>query len=101
MPRYSLIALATAGLVGCAPTPTLKVDDTYHGSPPKPVAHPLYDPFSPPGTAGVTWVAPTYNGDGTIVKPVDPSQSWNWEDYQAAPWFVGGSGGPHHPAGTF
>ena len=88
-------------IAGCSKAGNLKADNTYHGSPPAPVVHPLYDPFAAPGSNSVTWVAPTYNGNGTIVKPVDPTQSWNWEDYQKAPWFIGGGSGVQHAPGSF
>lgn len=93
--------LLCASLAACGSSGNLGHRDTaYHGSPAAPVTHPRFDPFASPGDAPVVWMAPTFDRQGTIVAPTDPSVSWRWEDYSSAEWFRGGAG-PRNPPGTF
>ena len=100
-PTLPIVSVGLALFLGaCGPGGNLHSDNTYHGSAAQPIKHPKYDPYVGPGDAPVTWVSPTFNRDGMIVAPRDPSQQWQWEDYERSPWFNSGTG-PKRPAGTF
>jgi hypothetical protein len=63
---------------------------------------PVYNPYAPYGEANATWTPPTFNSDGTIVKPTEPSTQDDRPSYETAPWANGASGGSQlAPPGTF
>jgi hypothetical protein len=95
-----LVVLFVA-LSGCGSGGNLSNDNRHHGSARKPVVvNKFFDPYAKPGSNPVIWAAPTWDRNGTIVAPRDPSLQWNWEPYEAAPWRRPGKE-PGAPEGTF
>ncbi len=74
-----LPAVLFLALTGCGSNANLSNDNTYHGSAPKPLGSKFFDPYAKPGSDPVIWVAPTWDRNGTIVAPKNPSLQWNWE----------------------
>jgi hypothetical protein len=74
-----------------------------YGAPKAPlVRNSIYNPYSAYGEANATWEPPTYNRDGTIVKPAEPASQSDRPAYEFAPWASGASGGSTRaPFGTF
>ena len=46
---------------------------SYSAPPAPPIRNPTFMPYAPYGDANATWEPPTFNQDGTIVKPTEPS----------------------------
>jgi hypothetical protein len=66
------------------------------------VRNATYNPYSAYGEANATWQPPTYNRDGTVVKPAEPSSQSDRPAYESAPWATGAGGGSAYtPPGTF
>lgn len=75
---------------------------SYSAPPAPPVQNPTFNPYAPYGDANATWEPPTFNQDGTIVKPVEPSSQAGRPPYEFAPWATGAAGGNQNaPSGTF
>jgi hypothetical protein len=102
MSRDFLLPLAALLVIlcGCGSNGNLAKDNGYRGSSQPPVAEKFFDPFAKPGSNPVIWAAPTWDRNGTIVAPRDPSLQWDWEPYETAPWRHPGQG-PGAPEGTF
>ena len=96
--RAPAAAAVLMSLVACGSGGNLKADNTYHGSPPMVVNHPKFDPFQ--GSRDVTWVAPAYDRQGTIVAPADPAVTGTFEDYRDQDWFEQHNG-PKRPPGSW
>lgn len=95
---FPLLFLATAACSGG------NVESASDYDPPAapPLKHPLYDPTAAYGSARATWAPPTYNRDGTMVRPEDPDVSIGRPDYEHAQWATGAQGGSAlAPPGTF
>jgi hypothetical protein len=95
----TLIALAT--LAACS-SPNVRSASSDHAPTAPAVRNPDYNPYAPYGEANATWMPPTFNRDGTIVKPAEPSTQDDRPGYETAPWSNGASGGSQvAPPGTF
>jgi hypothetical protein len=99
---HRLIALMTvAALVACS-SPNVRSASSYHAPKAPPVLDPVYNSYAPYGEANATWMPATFNRDGTIVKPAEPSTQDDRPSYETAPWANGASGGSQvAPPGTF
>jgi hypothetical protein len=80
----------------------IKPVSSYDAPKAPPVRNPTYNPYSAYGEANATWSPPTYNRDGTIVKPTEPASQSDRPSYESAPWATGAAGGSANaPFGTF
>ncbi|MEO8715010.1 MAG: hypothetical protein ABI369_08350 [Acetobacteraceae bacterium] len=80
----------------------IKPVSSYNAPNAPPVRNPLYNPYAAYGEANATWEPPTYNRDGTIVKPAEPASQSDRPAYEFAPWATGARGGSANaPFGTF
>ncbi|WP_062105745.1 hypothetical protein [Gluconobacter albidus] len=76
--------------------------DRGHGPTPPPLRHASYDPGAAYGSANSVWAPPVYDRQGSIVSVTDPRTSSGRENYEQAPWAIGGPGNQSdHPPGTF
>jgi hypothetical protein len=97
-----LLPILGFALAACATPPNVKKVSDYSAPPAPPIQDPYYNPYAPYGTANATWSPPTFNRDGTIVKPAEPSTQDDRPDYEHAPWATGAEGGSQFaPPGTF
>jgi len=96
-----LLTLALICLTACDGGNVKSAKD--YSPPPAPsVRNPIYDPYAAYGEANATWQPPTFNRDGTIVKPAEPSSQNDRPNYEFAPWATGASSGSQNaPPGTF
>jgi hypothetical protein len=96
-----LLPLLALALAGCDHGNIKPVTD--YSAPPTPPLHdPTYNPYAPYGDANATWTPPTYDTDGTIVKPTEPSTQGDRPPYETAPWATGAQSGTQYaPPGTF
>ncbi|MBN9559353.1 MAG: hypothetical protein J0H14_01325 [Alphaproteobacteria bacterium] len=100
MPRL-IPLIAVAALAACS-SPNVRSASSYDAPKAPPVRQPVYNPYAPYGEANATWTPPTFNRDGTIVKPAEPSTQDDRPSYETAPWANGASGGSQlAPPGTF
>jgi hypothetical protein len=100
--RHLILALA-ACLAACS-AGNVKSAKEYSAPAAPPVRNPLYNPYAAYGEANATWQPPVWNrGDGTIVKPAEPSSQDDRPAYEFAPWATGaaGRGSKYAPQGTF
>jgi hypothetical protein len=96
-----LLPLLALALTGCDHGNVKPVAD-YSAPPPPPLHDPTYNPYTPYGDANATWTPPTYDTDGTIAKPTEPSSQADRPPYETAPWATGAQGGSQYaPPGTF
>ena len=74
-----------------------------YSAPPAPlIRSPTFNPYAPYGDANATWEPPTFNQDGTVVKPSEPSSQASRPPYEFAPWATGAAGDSQNaPPGTF
>lgn len=93
--------IVLAALAACS-SPNVRSASSYDAPKAPPVRQPVYNPYAPYGEANATWTPPTFNRDGTIVKPAEPSTQDDRPSYETAPWANGASGGSQlAPPGTF
>jgi hypothetical protein len=96
-----ILPILTLALAACEHGNVKRLSD-YSAPPLPPMHNATYDPYAGYGEANATWTPPTYNRDGTIVKPTEPSTQGDRPSYETAPWATGGSGGSQYaPPGTF
>jgi hypothetical protein len=96
-----LLPLLALALAGCDSGNVKNLSD-YSAPPPPPLHDPTYNPYAPYGDANAIWTPPTYDTDGTIVKPAEPSTQTDRPPYETAPWATGAQGGSQYaPPGTF
>ncbi len=96
--------LLTAGLLALSSCDhgNVKPVSSYSAPPAPATRNPTFNPYAPYGDANATWEPPTFNQDGTIVKPTEPSSQAGRPPYEFAPWANGASGGSQNdPPGTF
>jgi len=80
----------------------IKLTSSYNAPAAPYVRNPVYNPYAAYGEANATWQPPTFNRDGTIVKPAEPASQSDRPAYEFAPWATGASGGSAAaPPGTF
>lgn len=97
----ALVPLVALVLGGCDHGNVKKLSD-YSAPPPPPIRNPTYNPYAPYGDANATWTPPTFNTDGTVVRPSEPSSQADHPPYETAPWATGAQGGARFaPPGTF
>ena len=98
LPVFLLVITALAGCDDGNIKPT-----TSYSAPKAPaVRNSSYNPYAAYGEANATWQPPTYNRDGTVVKPAEPASQSDRPAYEFAPWATGASGGnANAPPGTF
>ena len=102
MRAFLILPILTFGLVACATPPNVEKVSDYSAPPAPPIRDPSYNPYSPYGSENATWAPPTFNRDGTVVKPAEPSSQDDRADYEHAPWATGAEGGSQFaPPGTF
>lgn len=101
MRRLILLPVVLVSLAACSGGNVKKVSD--YSAPPAPqVRNPVYNPYAAYGEANATWTPPTFNRDGTVVKPAEPSSQDDRPHYEFAPWATGAAGGSRNaPNGTF
>lgn len=100
--RKSFVLLAGLLVLSACDHGNVKPVTSYSAPPAPTVRNPTFNPYAPYGDANATWEPPTFNQDGTIVKPVEPSSQAGRPPYEFAPWATGAEGGSHNaPAGTF
>lgn len=101
MRALPILLLALIALAACD-NGNVKPVSSYSAPAAPPVRNPTYDPYAAYGDANATWQPPTYNRDGTIVKPPEPASQSDRPAYEFAPWATGASGGnANAPVGTF
>jgi hypothetical protein len=101
MRQLIILPIVLASLAACSGGNVKKLSD-YSAPKAPPVRNPVYNPYAAYGEANATWVPPTYNRDGTIMKPAEPASQSDRPDYESAPWATGASGGSRTaPNGTF
>jgi len=99
---HRLIALMTVAAFAACSSPNIRSASSYHAPKAPPVRSTDYNPYAPYGEANATWMPPTFNRDGAIVKPAEPSTQDDRPSYETAPWANGASGGSQlAPPGTF
>lgn len=101
MRPFLILTIVALGLAGCAHGNVKPVAD--NAAPPPPKLHnPTYNPYAAYGSANAVWSPPTYDTDGTIVKPTSPSTQSGRPPYEAAPWAERAQGNAQDaPPGTF
>lgn len=98
---FAIHLLALTTLAACD-NGNIKPASSYSAPKAPPVRNPTYDPYAAYGEANATWQPPTYNRDGTVVKPAEPASQSDRPAYELAPWATGASGGGvNTPFGTF
>jgi hypothetical protein len=101
MRTFSILLLALTA-VGACDNGNVKPESSYSAPPAPPVRNPTYNPYAAYGDANASWQPPTYNRDGTVVKPAEPASQSDRPAYEFAPWATGASGGSANtPFGTF
>ena len=101
MRALPLLLLALGALAACDHG-NVKPVSSYDAPTALPVRNPTYNPYSAYGDANATWQPPTYNRDGTVVKPAEPASQSERPGYEFAPWATGAAGGSANaPFGTF
>jgi hypothetical protein len=100
--RKSFLLLAGLIALSACDHGNVKPVASYSAPPAPPVRNPTFNPYAPYGDANATWEPPTFNQDGTIVKPSEPSSQAGRPPYEFAPWETGAEGGSQNaPPGTF
>lgn len=101
MRAFPILLLAFTTLAACDHG-NIKPVSSYSAPKAPPVRNPSYNPYAAYGEANATWQSPTYNLDGTVVKPAEPASQSDRPAYEFAPWATGASGGSTDaPSGTF
>jgi hypothetical protein len=101
MRAFPVLLLALTALAGCD-NGNIKPVSSYSAPKASPVRNTTYNPYAAYGEANATWQPPTYNRDGTIVKPTEPASQSDRPPYEFAPWATGALGGSASaPFGTF
>ena len=97
-----LLTLALVSLTACDGGNVKSAKDYSPPRPPHSSATRSMTPTPPTARPTLTWQPPTFNRDGTIVKPAEPSSQSDRPNYEFAPWATGASGGSQNaPPGTF
>ena len=100
--RKSFLLLAGLLALSACDHGNVKTVASYSAPSAPPVRNPTFNPYAPYGDANATWEPPTFDRDGTIVKPVEPSSQAGRSPYEFAPWATGAEGGSQNaPPGTF
>ena len=100
--RKSILLLAGLLALSACDQGNVKPVASYSASPAPPVRNPTFNPYAPYGDANATWEPPTFNQDGTDVKPSEPSSQASRPPYEFAPWATGAKGDSQNaPSGTF
>ena len=101
MRKFLILLSGLLALTGCDHGNVTPVSS--YNVPPAPAIHnPTFNPNAPYGDANATWEPPTFNQDGTVVKPIEPSSQATRPPYEFAPWATGAQGGSQNaPPGTF
>lgn len=101
MRALPVLLLALTTLAACD-NGNIRPVSSYSARKAPPVHNPVYNPYAAYGEANATWQPPTFNRDGTVVKPAEPASQSDRPAYEFAPWATGASGGSANaPAGTF
>jgi hypothetical protein len=101
MRALPLLLVALIPLAACDHG-NIKPVSGYNAPKAPPVRNPLYNPYAAYGEANATWQPPTFNRDGTVVKPAEPASQSDRPAYEFAPWATGAGGGSvNAPFGTF
>ena len=96
---FLLLALGT--LAACD-SGNIKPTTSYNAPKAPAIRNPTYNPYAAYGESNASWSPPTYNRDGTVVKPAEPASQSDRPGYEFAPWATGASGGSSNaPFGTF
>ena len=96
------ILLLALGTLAACDNGNIRSTKSYNAPKSPTVRDPTYNPYSAYGEANATWAPPTYNRDGTVVKPAEPASQSDRPGYEFAPWATGASGGSSNaPVGTF
>ena len=101
MRHLIVLSIVLANLAACSSGNVKKMSD-YSAPEAPPVRNPTYNPYTAYGEANATWTPPTYNRDGTIMKPAEPASQSDRPPYEFAPWATGAAGSSRNtPNGTF
>jgi hypothetical protein len=101
MRAFPILLLALTALAACD-NGNIKPVSSYNAPKAPPVRNPSYNPYAAYGEANAIWQPPTYDRDGTVVKPAEPASQSDRPAYEFAPWATGASGGSANaPFGTF
>ena len=66
---HRLISVIVVAALAACSSPNVRSASSYDAPKAPPVRQPVYNPYAPYGEANATWTPPTFNRDGTIVKP--------------------------------
>ena len=101
MRAFPILLFALTVLAACD-NGNIKPVSSYNAPKAPLVRNPSYNPYAAYGEANATWQSPTYNRDGTVVKPAEPASQSDRPAYEFAPWATGASrGSTDAPSGTF
>jgi len=100
--RKSFVVITGLFALSACDHGNVKPVSSYSAPPAPAVRNPTFNPYAAYGDANATWEPPTFNQDGTIVKPTEPSSQADRPQYEFAPWATGAEGGSQYaPPGTF
>ena len=100
--RVRAVLLAALIPLAACDNGNIKPLSSYNAPNAPPIRSPIYNPYAAYGEANATWEPPTYNRDGTIVRPTEPASQSDRPAYEFAPWATGAGGGTASaPFGTF
>jgi hypothetical protein len=100
--RYFPLLLLIVGSLAACDNGNIRPVSSNDAPKAPPVRNSTYNPYAAYGEANATWEPPTYNRDGTIMKPAEPASQSDRPAYESAPWATGAGGGSANaPFGTF
>jgi hypothetical protein len=100
--RYFPLLLLILGSLAACDSGNIEPISSYNAPKAPPVRNSTYNPYAAYGEANATWEPPTYNRDGTIMKPAEPASQSDRPAFESAPWATGAGGGSASaPFGTF